>query len=296
MKNINKIIFGIFIIVIINLSLPTSSLAIGGGFFKSILNIFKGGGDDVIKSGDDLLRGGKNQSANIEKSTEEILNDLGMGTRMNKKPGPSKESLIMEKVGAETHASEFKTLKESNRADYISYIRRQSDEVLEGGGDMWEFFNQESPSDNDIFKKFIMVGWIGKIYNNSEYFAKPTSEKKLLLVCSNLNETFYFSLLMEQEPKRAFLVKNINFKNNQNSLPIQELVVIEDNNDLKIMSTFPGKNNEYPNHFFTIYKDQNFYYDRIKQANVSPDIIKKKAYSNILGKNNCSKATENGLL
>ena len=277
MKNVNKIIFGIFIIVITNLSLPTTSLAISGGFFKSILNIFKRGGDDVIKTGDDLLKGINNKIT-------------------PKKPGPSKESLIMEKVGTEAHASEFKTLKESNRADYISYIRRQSDEVLEGGGDMWEFFNQESPSDNDIFKKFIMVGWIGKIYNNSEYFAKPISEKKLLLVCSNLNETFYFSLLMEQEPKRAFLVKNINFKNNQNSLPIQELVVIEDNNDLKIMSTFPVKDNEYPNHFFTIYKDQNFYYDRIKQANVSPDIIKKKAYSNILGKNNCSKATENGLL
>ena len=43
-------------------------------------------------------------------------------------------------------------------------------------------------------------------------------------------------------------------------------------------------------------KDQNFYYDKVNQANVSPDIIKKKAYNNVSGKNNCSKATENGLL
>ena len=292
MKNINRIIFGVFIIVIINLSLTTSSLAIGGGFFKSILNIFKGGGDDVIKSGDDLLRGGKNQSANIEKSTDEILNDLGV--RMNKKPGPSKESLIMEKVGAESHASEFKTLKESSRSDYIGSIRRGSDELIDD--DLWEFLNEELSGDNNTFKKFIVVGWIGKIYNTSEYFTKPTIEKKMLLVCSNLNETFYFSLLMEQEPKRAFLVRNIKFKDNQNPLPKQELVVIEDNDDLKIMASLPKDDNKYPSHYFTIYKDQNFYYDRIKQANVSPDIIKKKAYNNVSGKNNCSKATENGLL
>ena len=292
MKNINKIIFVIFIVVITNLSLPTTSLAIGGGFLKSILNIFKGGGDDVIKSGDDLLRGGKNQSANIEKSTDEILNDLGV--RMNKKPGPSKESLIMEKVGAESHASEFKTLKESNRADYIGSIRKGSDELIDN--DLWEFLNEELSGDNDTFKKFIVVGWIGKIYNTSEYFTKPTIEKKMLLVCSNLNETFYFSLLMEQEPKRAFLVKNIKFNSNQNSLPKQELVVIEDNDDLKIMASLPKDDNKYPSHYFTIYKDQNFYYDKVNQGNVSPDNIKKKAYNNISGKNNCSKATENGLL
>ena len=98
----------------------------------------------------------------------------------------------------------------------------------------------------------------------------------MLLVCSNLNETFYFSLLMEQEPKRAFLVKNIKLNSNQNSLPKQELVVIEDNDDLKIMASLPKDDNKYPSHYFTIYKDQNFYYDKVNQANVSPDNIKKK--------------------
>ena len=274
MKNINKIIFGIFIIVIFNILLPTSSFAISGGFFKNILNIFKGGGDDVIKTGDELLKGINNKIT-------------------PKKPGPSKESLIMEKVGAEAHASEFKALKESNRSEYIDTIRKSSDELIDN--DLWELLNEELSGDNNTFKKFIVVGWIGKIYNTSEYFTKPTIEKKMLLVCSNLNETFYFSLLMEQEPKRAFLVKNIKLNSNQNSLPKQELVVIEDNDDLKIMASLPKDDNKYPSHYFTIYKDQNFYYDKVNQANVSPDNIK-KAYNNVSGKNNCSKATENGLL
>ena len=33
--------------------------------------------------------------------------------------------------------------------------------------------------------------------------------KKLMLVCSNMNEAFYFSLLMEQDPKKAILLENI---------------------------------------------------------------------------------------
>ena len=119
MKNINKIIFGIFVIVIFNILLPTSSFAISGGFFKNILNIFKGGGDDVIKTGDELLKGINNKIT-------------------PKKPGPSKESLIMEKVGAEAHASEFKALKESNRSEYIDTIRKSSDELIDN--DLWELF------------------------------------------------------------------------------------------------------------------------------------------------------------
>ena len=48
-----------------------------------------------------------------------------------------------------------------------------------------------------------------KVYNNSDYFSKPKTEEKMLLVCSNIDQVFYISLLMEEEPKRAFLIKNI---------------------------------------------------------------------------------------
>ena len=33
-------------------------------------------------------------------------------------------------------------------------------------------------------------------YNNSDYFSKPTKDDKILLVCSNKDEVFYFSLLI----------------------------------------------------------------------------------------------------
>ena len=53
------------------------------------------------------------------KTGDDLLKEINIKITPKKKPGPSKESLIMEKVGAESHASEFKTLKESNRSDYI---------------------------------------------------------------------------------------------------------------------------------------------------------------------------------
>ena len=101
---------------------------------------------------------------------------------------------------------------------------------------------------------------------------------------------------MEKEPKRAFLVDHKKFKNKGSVLPIQELVIIEDNDDVKIMSTMPANNNKWPSHYFTIYKDQNFYYDRSNSGYVAPEAIKNKVLNNPMGKNNCSKATNNGLL
>ena len=67
-------------------------------------------------------------------------------------------------------------------------------------------------TNSNLFEKFIIINWIGKIYHNSDYFSKPKTEEKMLLVCSTIDQVFYFSLLMEKEPKRAFLVKNIKLK------------------------------------------------------------------------------------
>jgi hypothetical protein len=200
----------------------------------------------------------------------------------------------MNKVGTETHAKELKNLKNTSRNDYIKIIRKNSDELIDN--DLLEFFEDDSSSANSVFKKIIILNWIGKIYNNSDYFSKPTKDDKILLVCSNKDEVFYFSLLMEKEPRRVFLVKNLKLKNKEKSLPIQELSVIEDNEIIKIMSTLPNKDDDWPQHYFTIYNDQNFYYDNIRLGNVSPKAIKDKAMKYNQGKNNCSKATNEGLL
>jgi len=270
-----KFIYLLATIITFNISFITPSFSISGGIFKNILNIFKSGGDDVIKNGEDVVRGIKNSTENI-------------------KLGPTQETLIMNKVGTETHAKELKNLKNTSRNDYIKIIRKNSDELIDN--DLLEFFEDDSSSANNVFKKIIILNWIGKIYNNSDYFSKPTKDDKILLVCSNKDEVFYFSLLMEQDPKRAFLVKNKKLNNDNSSLPIQELAIIEDSKKAKIMSTLPENGNKWPTHYFTIYNDQNFYHDQVNSGNVTPELIKNKISQNPKGKNNCSKATNEGLL
>ena len=123
----------------------------------------------------------------------------------------------------------------------------------------------------------------------------------MLLICSNVDQVFYFSLWMEEEPKRAFLIKNIKLNNSKSrnlmstkTLPIQELIIIEDKDNVKIMVTRPK--DQWPENYFIIYDDQNFYYDRAYSGNVTPEDIKSKTSQNPKGKNNCSKATNEGLL
>ena len=274
----------VILTLIINIYLIENVYAISGSIlrpFKELFKVFKGSTDDVIKN-----------SGKIE---EEAFSGIKKKTVNEGVAGPTQDSLVLEKVGVESHSIEFASLKKSNRESYIKRLKKKK---IEGGDELLDLIldDGEIVSENEGFKKYIIFAWIGKIYANSDYYSQPKLEEKMLLVCSNLNEVFYFSLLMEQDPKRAFLVKNKKLNNDNSSLPIQELAIIEDSKNAKIMSTLPENGNKWPTHYFTIYNDQNFYYDQVNSGNVAPELIKNKISQNPKGKNNCSKATYEGLL
>jgi hypothetical protein len=274
----------VILTLIINIYLIENAYAISGSIlrpFKELFKVFKGPADDVIK--------------NSGKIKEEAFSGIKKKTVNEGVAGPTQDSLVLEKVGAESHSIEFASLKKSNRESYIKRLKKKK---IEGGDELLDLIldDGEIAFENEGFKKYIIFAWIGKIYANSDYYSQPKLEEKMLLVCSNLNEVFYFSLLMEQDPKRAFLVKNKKLNNDNSSLPIQELAIIEDSKNAKIMSTLPENGNKWPTHYFTIYNDQNFYYDQVNSGNVAPELIKNKISQNTKGKNNCSKATYEGLL
>ena len=182
--------------LIINIHLIENVYAISGSIlrpFKELFKVFKGSTDDVIKN-----------SGKIE---EEAFSGIKKKTVNEGVAGPTQDSLVLEKVGAESHSIEFSILKKSNRESYIKRLKKKK---IEGGDELLDLIldDGEIASENEGFKKYIIFAWIGKIYANSDYYSQPKLEEKMLLVCSNLNEVFYFSLLMEQDPKRAFLIKN----------------------------------------------------------------------------------------
>jgi hypothetical protein len=283
----------IILILIFNIQFVTNAHAIGGlrQLFRGIVNIFKGGADDVIRKGDDLLK-------NIGKSKEEILSG-------SKSKGINKtilasgdEAKILETVGREEHSLHFASLKNNTRVRFIKKLKGKL-----GPDDIADLFDIEelisdssSGSTNKGFYGVIMVNWIGKVYRNSNYYSNPELEEKMLLVCSTTNDLFYFGLLMEQEPKRAFLVEHKALNNrNIKRMSAQELAVLDDSEDVKIMSTLPEKNKNWPSHYFTIYKDQGFEHDQ-KDGTIGLSSIKIKTSLPLKYKYSCYKATNEGLL
>ena len=285
-------------LITLNILLVSPSYAVPGGIFKSIFNLFKSGGDDVIKSADDVLRGTKNQGENVINTSDDLLRDI-KNKQIGNTSAQADEALVLERIGADNHIVEFKTLKKSSRNDYIYHLRKNADQAVDNDlFDIYESVTSNTPETSNIqisFKSYVLLNWIGRIYIKSNYFNKPKFEDKTMLVCKNIDQVFYLSLFMEQEPKRAFLTKNLKFKNNTKNISSQELFIIEDTEKRKIMVTWPV-NTEFPQNYFVIYPNQNFYYENPSSGTVSPEQFKKYLSKRKSFKNKCFKATESGLL
>ena len=280
----------IILILIFNTQFATNAHAIGGlrQLFRGIVNIFKGGADDVIRKGDDLLK-------NIGKGKERILEgskSKGINETISTSGGETK---ILETVGRKEHSLHFNMLNKNSRGRFIRELIKP-DNLLDVA-ELKDLIGDLSlNSTNKGFYGVIMLNWIGKVYRNSNYYSNPELEEKMLLVCNTTNDLFYFALLMEQEPKRAFLVEHKELNNrNIKRMPAQELVVLDDSEDVKIMSTLPEKNKSWPSHYFTIYKDQGFEHDQ-KDGTIGLSSIKIKTSFPLEHKDSCFKATNEGLL
>ena len=282
----------IILILIFNIQFVINAHAIGGlrQLFRGIVNTLKGGTDDVIRKGDDLLK-------NIGKSEKEIL--VGSESKGINKTilASGDEAKILETVGRENHSLHFASLKNTTRVRFIKKLKGKL-----GPDDVADLFDLEelisdssTNSTNKGFYGAIMFNWIGKVYRSSDYYSNPELEEKMLLVCRTTNDLFYFALLMEQEPKRAFLVEHKELNNrNIKRMSTQELVILDDSEDVKIMSTLPEKNKSWPSHYFTIYKDQGFEHDQ-KDGTISLSSIKIKTLFPLEHKNSCFKGTNEGL-
>ena len=151
-------------LITLNILLVSPSYAVPGGIFKSIFNLFKSGGDDVIKSADDVLRGTKNQGENVINTSDDLLRDI-----KNKQIGNTSvqadEAIVLERIGAENHIGEFKTLKKSTRTDYIQHLRRHGDELIDNDlFDVYENITSDNSKYPTSFKSYVLLNWIGRIY------------------------------------------------------------------------------------------------------------------------------------
>ena len=299
-----KLITILLLTLLINANFTTNANAFGGEIriiLRAIAKFLKGGADDSIKAGsktlDDLLkRIGQSPEEAILSKTDKVA---------NLKTLTKDESLILEKVGSEHHSNNYLAVN-SNKIKPIKDRRwlkelveegsqEGFEEIVEGGYQEAAEKGLSNLSVENDFYKYVKLNWIGRVYIRSDYYNQPKVEKKMLLICKTQYEVFYFSILMEEKIKTASLIDHKSlFNASYPTLPEQELVVLKDEDEFKVMSILPEVG-RYPKHYFTIFSNQSFNYDKRLSGTESPGVIINKASKGSYQNNRCYKGTKKGL-
>ena len=299
-----KLITILLLTLLINANFTTNANAFGGEIriiLRAIAKFLKGGADDSIKAGsktlDDVFkRVGQSPEEAILSKTDKVA---------NLKTLTKDESLILERVGSEKHGNNY-LVANSNKIKPIKDRRllrelieegaeEGFEEIMEGGYQEAAEKGLSNLSVENDFYKYVKLHWIGRVYIKSDYYNQPKVEKKMLLVCKTKYEVFYFSILMEEKIKTALLIDHKGLLNEfYPTLPAQELVVLEDEDEFKVMSILPEAG-RYPKHYFTIFNNQRFNYDKRLSGTESPGVIINKAFRGPDQNNSCYKGTAKGL-
>ena len=301
MGMVKKIITIVLLVLFFNVEFTKKAYA-RASLLRAIVNFFKGGADDVIKNSGKSIDNILNR---VGKSPGEILSGSKGNTIADIKILAKDESLILETVGQETHTSHYLSLSTS-KAKPIKNRKLLRDLIEEGVEQGIEEIGEEGfqeaaekglnkmSAENDFYN-YVNINWIGRVYIRSNYYSKPKVENTILLVCKTKYEVFYFSILMEEKIKTASLVDHKSlFSTSYPTLSEQELFVLQDEDEFKVMATQPEAG-RYPKHYFTIFGNQSFNYDKRLSGTESPGIIIQKAFRGPDQSNNCYKATKKGL-
>ena len=298
-----KLIIILLLTLLINANFTTNANAFGGEIriiLRAITKFLKGGADDSIKAGsktlDDVLK-------RIGQSPEEVI--LSKTDKVtNLKTFTKDESLILERVGSEHHSNNYlvvnSKIKPIKDRRWLKELVEEGaeegfEEIVEGGYQEAAEKGLSNLSVENDFYKYVKLNWIGRVYIRSDYYSQPKVEKKILLVCKTKYEVFYFSILMEEKIKTALLIDHKSLLNEfYPTLPAQELVVLEDEDEFKVMSILPEAG-RYPKHYFTIFNNQRFNYDKRLSGTESPGVIINKAFRGPDQNNSCYKGTAKGL-
>ena len=284
----------IFLITIFFLlSIPNVSQAIPIGPLKKL---FTEGFDKVPAFFDDLFKKGKKTDEVITNNSTKNADDLGLGFK--------DQEILFNKISKEVHNTHLdQALNKSNKQIKLNHgvkatkiITKKGNKFAENLIDIFDF-DYSIDEKEFLIAPYILRTWTGKIYQTSNYFNKPKVDKRMLLVCKNDNDIFYFTIILDNKDdiNRAYLTDYKPLKNYTKNFEKQELLVLYDENKLKIMSTKPLAQNEFPNDYFIIHKNQFFKHDKYEDPNI---IIKNNSNLRFAKNFNdkCYKAIKNGLL
>ena len=267
----NKTFFFVFclsLLLLITHPFKAYSIPIGG-----ITKIIKGlgKGTDLISPGSKMVKPSAADEAIKKFEKLEMPNELNANTLLNK-DATRDEILNSHGIGKID-----KALDGQNVVDAV---------VDKFTGD----------SDEEIINTIRIALWTGRVFRSSNVFNQPELEERLIIQCQADDDLFTFTALLNkndnenlQEQKNWFLLSQhfpnskltidgsiIRSQNSNNikSLPKQELIILEDNDEYIIFSNKVAKGQDYPTKYFAIFADGKFLYLENIQGTESPDYIK----------------------
>ncbi len=277
-------IFTIFTIIFTNYShaIPVAPFK---KFFQEIIEIFGSKTKDVMKQGnktDDAITGGVSKN----------LDDVNLAFK--------DQDLIISKIGDDVHNTHFNdAINQSSSNISLKHgvkIGKSGKKVLSESDNLLDLFDFREAEENIKISQYILKSWIGKIYRTSEYFGRPDKNDRYLIVCKNNAEIFYFTILLhnKNDINRAYLTDHKFINSDLKSFDKQELLILLDENNVKVMGTIPESGDGYPLHFFTIYSDQYFKYNKYNHPKTIINDAKNDAFPKRL-ENKCYKSTKDGI-
>jgi ribosomal protein S17E len=244
---------------------------------------------------DDLFKRGKNIDEAVVNNSSREIDNLGVVLK--------DQDIILNKISNETHNNYINSLKNNSNENIAlnhgvritKTATKKSGKISEKIADLFDFdfsYNEEIK-----IEPYIIKSWVGKIYKNSSYFNQPKYEERMLLICKDESQIFYFSVILnnQNDINRAYLTDQININNNMSNFKKQELLILLDEEETKIMSTKPLLATEAPGDYFVIKSNQLF--EHIK--NSDPEAVlrnNKKSRSKRQFDNKCYKAKLDGIV
>lgn len=298
LKKLKKFSFICVLSLVLVGSQPTPSYALGGifkligKFFDEITNIFKGETRIITKSDNPDFKSLTEEIDKFSKSAQSNPFDEVVKTKSTNKIYTENQDSIEIISGLKKEAS----------LEQFSAIRKNKAQELLEVVDLQEYFEDisfEGTKKTSKFSSFQQLNWSGRIYRSEEYYKKPTLDKKLLLECHFNQDVFFLFIILEDKIKEAILDEHISNSSFLTKLNRQKLAVIVDKNRLKIMSTFPLNDNEYPRNFFILKDNRKFMVVNTNGKTNPHSIIMLYGLEEEVRKNNsnqCFKVLKSGLI
>ena len=244
---------------------------------------------------DDIFKRGKNVDEVVINNSSKEADNLSVALK--------DQDTILNKISNETHNNYLNNLKNnSNENIALNHGARVSKTTIKKSGKISEkltdLFDFDFSNSEEIkIEPYILKSWVGKIYQTSSYFNQPRFEERMLLICKDQYQIFYFSIILnnQNDINRAYLTDQIDINKELSKFKKQELLILLDEDETKIMSTKPLSATALPSDYFVIKSNQLF--EHIK--NSDPEIVlrdNKNNRSKRQFENKCYKAKLDGII